>query len=146
MSESFVNLDNARLKEQRDVMKEIAAEEVCPFCEDSLEKYHKQPILSEGAHWRLTTNQWPYEHTEVHLLAIARLHVEKLNDLQPGAGEELIEHFKWAEQEYAVAAGGLAMRFGDTSRNGATVRHLHAHLIVPKQDLKKDQRIRFKIS
>jgi len=106
----------------------------------------KNPILRSGEHWFLTTNQWPYEHTRVHLLAIATYHAEQLQDLKPGSFDELQQHFTWAEEEFKIAAGGLAMRFGDTSRNGATVRHLHAHLIVPEVELGSDEKVRFKIS
>ncbi len=141
-----VNLDNARLDEQRRVMENIVSDDVCPFCPEHLEKYHKQPILRSGEHWVLTPNQWPYENTRVHLLAIAAYHAESLNDLRKGSMDELQEHFQWAEFTYKVAAGGLAMRFGDVMENGATVNHLHAHFIVPEGDLPPDAKVRFKIS
>ncbi|MFZ1302179.1 MAG: hypothetical protein WAQ27_06440 [Candidatus Microsaccharimonas sp.] len=144
-SETFVNLDNARNEEQRRVMETIQDNADCPFCPDHLAKYHKLPILRTGENWLLTTNQWPYENTVHHFLAIAAYHAESLSDLQPGAFEELKDHFAWAEDEFKIASGGIAMRFGDTSNNGATVRHLHAHLIQPKPDLEKSDKVRFKI-
>lgn len=145
MSEQ-VNLDNARYDDQRRVMSEIVADGVCPFCADHLEKYHKEPILRQGEHWTLTPNQWPYEHTRVHLLAISSYHTEALSDLKPGSMDELLDHLQWAEFTYNVAAGGLAMRFGDVKKNGATVNHLHAHFIVPEDNLPPDTKVRFKIS
>lgn len=143
--EIFVNLDNARNDHQREVMNDIANNQECPFCPDALHKYHKEPILRQGEHWLLTPNQWPYDNTRVHLLAIAAYHAERINDLKPGSLEELQTHFAWAEDEFKIAAGGLAMRFGDTSGNGATVRHLHSHLIVPEDGLTREQKVRFKI-
>ena len=143
--ESFVNLDNARLPEQRQVMTDIENNQECPFCPENLEKYHKEEILRKGAHWILTRNQWPYKNTDLHLLAIAAYHAEKLSDLREGSFNELQEHMVWAENEYNIIAGGIAMRFGDTSHNGATVRHLHAHLIVPSIDKPADEKVRFKI-
>jgi ATP adenylyltransferase len=144
-SESFVNLNNARNDEQRGVMETIEQNNECPFCPDALHKYHQQPILRSGEHWLLTPNQWPYDNTRTHLLAIAAYHAETLADLQPGSFDELQTHFAWAEAEFKIAAGGLAMRFGDTARNGATVRHLHAHLIQPDPDRPEDAKVRFKI-
>lgn len=141
-----VNLGNARHDEQRGVMEEIVRDGVCPFCPEHLEKYHKEPILRRGEHWILTPNQWPYEHTRVHLLAIASYHAESLGDLKKGSLDELQEHFAWAEFTYKVASGGLAMRFGDVMKNGATVNHLHAHFIVPEDNLPPDAKVRFKIS
>jgi diadenosine tetraphosphate (Ap4A) HIT family hydrolase len=145
MAKDFVNLDNARHDDQRDVMKGIAQDGVCPFDEEYLANYHKQPILRRGKYWTLTLNQWPYEHTRVHLLAIARLHVESLDALDAAAGEELFAHAQWAIKEYNIDFGGLAMRFGDVKQNGASVNHLHAHIIVPDAGRPADAKVRFKI-
>lgn len=146
MSESFVNLENARFDDQRDVMRAIEEDGVCPFCPEHLNTYHKQPLLREGEHWKITPIQWPYEHTSTHLLAIAAYHAEKLQDLRDGSFDELQKHFQWAETEYQIAAGGLAMRFGDVRLNGASVKHLHMHLIVPDPDKSPQAKVRFKIS
>jgi diadenosine tetraphosphate (Ap4A) HIT family hydrolase len=82
----------------------------------------------------------------VHLLAIARLHVESIEDLPEGAGEELFDHVRWAIKEFKIDFGGLAMRFGDVRHNGASVNHLHAHIIVPAKDKPADAKVKFKIS
>lgn len=145
-SESFVNLDNARSEEQRHVMEKIEAGNYCPFCPEHLADTHEKPIIRKGEHWVFTENRWPYKNTIHHWLLIAAYHAETLNDLRSGAFEEYGEHVKWAEREYRIAAGGLAMRFGDVSGTGATVRHLHGHLIVPKSDLPREEKVRFKIS
>ena len=142
----FVNLANARNGEQKGVMKEIAKEGHCPFCTENLAKYHKNHIEREGAHWLITKNQWPYDYTEVHLLAILTYHAEDVSGLKPGALDELQSHLEWAVKSYGIAAGGLAMRFGGIDSNGASVRHLHAHIIKPDPSRKKDQKVRFKIS
>src|SRR5690606_31473617 len=105
----------------REVMKGIVSDDVCPFCSESLQKYHKQPILIEGEHWIVTTNQWPYEHTDVHFLFIARKHVEIITELADGAFEELGNHAKELVKAHNLEYGGLAMRFGDPTRTGATV-------------------------
>lgn len=148
MSESrkYINLENARLDEQRQVMEEIADNDECPFCPENLSKYHKQEILRKGAHWILTHNQWPYEHTDLHLLAIATYHAVDLSQLRKGSFDELQEHFAWASEEYQVAAGGIAMRFGDVTQTGATVDHLHGHFIVPSKNRGPEDKVRFKIS
>jgi diadenosine tetraphosphate (Ap4A) HIT family hydrolase len=142
----FVNLNNARFDEQRRVMEDIKNNKECPFCPENLSKYHKEEILRKGAHWILTRNQWPYKYTDPHLLAIATYHAEKISDLRDGSFDELQDHIVWAEREFKIITGGLAMRFGDMSRNGATVNHLHMHLIVPSIDKPEDQKINFKIS
>jgi len=127
----FVDLDNARVLEQKRVMEDIIDADHCPFCLENLKKYHKKPILKEGKYWLLTENQWPYANTKVHLLAIYKKHIENLADLDPKAGEELLEFFKWAEKKYQVPGGGFVMRFGDTDYSAGTVAHLHAQFLVP---------------
>ena len=127
---TFVNLENARHDEQRAVMEVIAAAGVCPFCPDQLKKFHSKPVLRETKHWMLTENQWPYENTRIHLLAIYKTHAEKLKDLNPNAGRELLDLMSWAEKKYRVKGGGFGVRFGDPKYNGGTVKHLHAQFIV----------------
>jgi ATP adenylyltransferase len=144
--EAYVNLDSARFDDQRKTMENIIQDGVCPFCPENLARYHKQEILKEGSSWLLTPNQWPYEHTSHHLLAIAKNHVESLAELGPSDFAELLQLFQWAETTYGVTSGGVAMRFGDVTRNGASVRHLHAHFIVPSDDKPAEHQIRFKIS
>lgn len=145
-SKDYVNMDNARHDDQRTVMQQIIDDGVCPFDEVYLEKYHTPPILRRGTFWTVTPNQWPYEHTSLHLLAIARNHVESIDELEHGAGEELFDHVRWAIKAYKIDFGGLAMRFGDVKHNGASVDHLHVHLIVPDKDKPADAKVRFKIS
>ncbi len=142
----FVNMNNARLDEQRRVMEDIIENQECPFCYENLSKYHKQKTLNKGKHWTITKNQWPYKYTDIHLLAILNYHAEKLSDLQKGALGELQEHMVWAEKEFNIIAGGICMRFGDMTNSGATVNHLHVHLIVPSADKPADEKVRFKIS
>lgn len=142
----YVNLASARSDDQRKVLARITEDGVCPFCPDHLARYHTQKILRRGIHWVLTPNQWPYDHTQTHLIAIATTHVEYLADVENDAFAELLEHFKWAEKEYSVDFGAMVMRFGDTKRNGASVRHLHAHFIVPDKNRPDGVHVRVKVS
>jgi ATP adenylyltransferase len=141
----FINLANAREGNQKKVMEEIAVDGVCPFCPENLAKYHKQPILKDGKYWLLTTNQWPYKYTKKHLLAIAKKHVTHINELSKDAVNELMEMFIEAAKEYGIGGGGIGLRFGNTDHTGATVSHLHAHLIEPEPDHPSDSPVRFKI-
>jgi diadenosine tetraphosphate (Ap4A) HIT family hydrolase len=126
-------------------MENIKNEKHCPFCEENLRKYHKEPILKEGKYWILTKNQWPYKGTKLHLLAILKKHAERLGELTPEEGAELFELFQWAERSNRVLGGGFAMRFGDMRYSGGTVRHLHAQFIVPDVDNPDAEPVRFKI-
>ncbi len=142
---SFVDLDNARFDDQRAVMNEIQDQAHCPFCLENLRKYHKQPIIKEGKYWIITPNQWPYDHTKVHLMAILKKHAERLQDIEPEAGKELFELFAEIEKEQNIPGGGIAMRFGDTAHSAGTVRHIHAQFIEPDIEAADYESVRFKI-
>lgn len=131
-SKQFVDLENARLDEQKKVMQDIITADECPFCTENLRKYHKPPILREGKYWLVTTNQWPYAHTQLHLLFILKEHAVSITEIPADAGAELVEHAQWAAAEYDIPGGGLVMRFGDTAHSAGTVAHLHAQLVVPQ--------------
>jgi len=127
----FVDLDNARVEEQRQVMAEIIKAGHCPFCAENLEKYHHQPWMKEGKYWLVTTNSWPYENTQHHLLLIYKPHAVRLAELEPAAGQELFVFLAELEKGLALPGGGFSVRFGDTNYSAGSVNHLHAQLIVP---------------
>lgn len=140
-----VNLDNARLPAQLEVMQGIIDDDVCPFCIDSLRKYHKKPILEIGEHWLLTENQWPYANTKFHYLLIALQHIESILDAGPGAFEELGEMSKLVLRKENTDFGGLAMRFGDITKTGATVGHLHTHIMQVSPNIPPGEKLKFKL-
>jgi len=43
----------------------------------------------------------------------------------------------WAIKKWKIRGGGVAMRFGKTDYTGASVSHLHFHIISPELDKKK---------
>lgn len=130
----FVDLDNARYEDQRQIMEEILKVGHCPFCQGNFEKYNTEPYLKDGQHWFLTYNKWPYENTKNHFLLITKEHVEAFSELSPAASAELFELASWAIQEFKMEGGALALRFGSTDYSAGTVQHLHAQLIQPDID------------
>ena len=147
-AKAFVNLQNARVDEQRAVMEQIEKDGVCPFCPEHLPKYHRKPILQEAKHWVVTENDWPYENTRVHLLIILKAHAEDLFGFEIQAWLELLELVQWAVQEYKITGGALGIRFGNPDMTGATVKHLHVHLIAVEITDKEDpnyKRVRFRV-
>lgn len=133
----FINLSATRRDDQRVVMAKIDEQGHCPFCPENLAEYHKAPIIQEGKYWWLTNNQWPYEKVKHQLLAIHKIHIEHISELDPAAGAELIAMFAAEAKTRNIPGGGLAMRFGSSPHGnyGSSVLHLHAHLIEP--DLEK---------
>lgn len=143
----YIDLKNARTDDQKEVMKQIIDDDVCPFCIENLSNYHKNPILHEGEYWLFTKNQWPYDGVKHQYLAIAKKHVEKLEELPPEAGAELFKYFSQLTKENEMKGGGVAMRFGPPNEHGSygsTVAHLHAHLIEPDLENMEKDKFKFK--
>lgn len=126
-----VNTNHARSADQREALERIVTRGECPFCEGNLAKEHHKPILHDNGRWLVTENQWPYSGTRRHLLLILKRHAQHADDLTPEEQVSLFDAVGWANREFRIEAAGLVMRYGDTSRAGSTVTHLHAHIVEP---------------
>ncbi len=130
MEKKFVNPKNARPGQHyENVIKEIAEHKVCPFCPEHIAKYHKNPILIEGKFWLVTDNMYPYQPTKNHVIFIHKTHIEKIDELGKEAWRELYEHLTKIIADRKIEGGSFLLRFGDTEYTGASVTHLHAHLV-----------------
>lgn len=121
----------AKSAEYKAILESVSQAGNCPFCTEHF-KYHKQPILKKLSNWLLTRNSWPYKNTAEHFLIISTIHKETLTELTTADLAAVKKLTIWAQQQFKLAGGGLTLRFGDTTHTGATVCHLHFHLIVPK--------------
>ncbi len=130
--EPLLNLGNARVEAQREKMKKLLAKGKCPFCYDHLEEYHDNPIewKNSGQFWIVTKNDYPYAPAPTqHYLLIHRDHIEDIHHLHPGAALELIHMTNDIRMRCGIEGATLMMRFGSSTFTGATVSHLHAHVI-----------------
>ena len=148
--DNFVNIDNARNDEQKQVMEKIRAEGFCPFCPENLDKSELEPAITDIKldFWNVRKNRWPYENTRLHLLIIHNEHAEKISEIKSEAWAELQKIIEWAEKKYELKSGGFGMRFGDPKQNGASVDHLHGHIItadVTDKDSPEYKPVRFRV-
>ena len=93
-------------------------------------------------YWLVTKNNWPYKGSKHHLLFITRDHIEATQDLSPAAWTDLQKLYKKVISEGAIKGATLMLRSGDTKITGATVNHLHAHLVVGSPRTKNTEPIR----
>lgn len=121
--------------EYEDVISSIEEKGKCPFCKGNF-KYHKEPILHKENGWFLTKNSWPYENSEYHFIIIGERHKENFSELTETDFRSVKKLTNWALKKFQIKGGALTVRFGDTDHTGATVCHLHFHLISPKLDKK----------
>lgn len=142
MSEEPTILKHAREPHQLAAMQRINDAGYCPFCWENFEIEHHKPILWQGKHWLVTENFAPYPNSKLHLLLIYGKHALSPTDIDSDGWQELGSIMSWYERKYKPGAGALCMRFGSPNQSGASVGHLHAHLIMPDVN---NEPIRFKI-
>ena len=135
MITKFVNFKNAKTGEYKKILKKIAKTAKCPFCKENL-KYHRKPELKRKVDWFLTRNSWPYENARYHLIILGDKHKESFSELTKKDLEKVAYLTRWAIKKFNIKGGALAMRFGEIDFTGASVSHLHFHLISPKKNLK----------
>lgn len=134
---NFVNLSNAkRGNEYEKVIEEIQKHAVCPFCPENISKYHKNPI-EKRTHWLVTNNMYPYKPVNHHILLIHAKHIEHISEITPEAWVELKTILDETTEKKPITGGSLMLRFGNTNFTGASVTHLHAHIIQSNPDDKE---------
>jgi ATP adenylyltransferase len=144
---SGYNLTSGRTPEQIEKMKKLAESGICAFCPEHFEEFHDNPIEFQTDHWIVSKNDYPYENTSLHLLLIAKAHVQKVGELSQSARGDFMEVIARVEKEFDLFSFGVGLRAGDFRYNGGSVDHLHAHVIVGDfTDTAKHQKVRFKMS
>lgn len=73
-------------------------------------------------------------------------HVESFDQLSQEAIKDFGQVVSSVIQGLGLEFGALGMRFGDMSRTGGSVAHLHAHIKVGDVDNPDHQPVRFKMS
>jgi len=142
----FVNSTYAKNGVYAETIKSIQGRKVCPFCPEVFPgQWHTNPILRRSGNWLITRNMFPYTNTQEHLLIVGNRHIEELAQLGKGDFADILKLAKWATMKLGLPGGLLAMRFGDSAYTGATVKHIHAHLVVPKQIEGSTQVVNFPI-
>jgi hypothetical protein len=145
----FVDMRNARTKDQKKTMKKIVAAGIDPFAKENLKKYAKLKIIRETMFWIFAHNEWPYRGAKHklpvkrHIMAIAKNYCETPFELRPIELTELFMVFKELSQKLKIKGGGICLRFGNTLRSGATVKRLHVHLVEPDVKKKKYEPVSF---
>ena len=126
----FVDVKNTRTPEQRRVYEKIEQEGIDPFEFEHFRKHHPHPIVFENQNWFLTHNAFPYQGMSLHLLLVHKTFITSIEQITPESWLDFSALIQFATQEFKLTSGGFFMRFGDTTKTGGTVTHLHAHIMV----------------
>jgi ATP adenylyltransferase len=142
--ESLYNFENFRTAEQLAQMRELAESGRCLFCPD--QRGTDLPVLHRLPQWTVISNRFPYRGTRLHLLLVPDEHVADLIDLSAPAQAGFWAALAWVRSEYGLTFYSLAARNGDPRFTGATIRHLHVHLLQGDVDDPAHEPVRAKLS
>jgi ATP adenylyltransferase len=126
--------ENARNPEQLAEMRRLDAAGICLFCPDELARHPRQQILFATRHWSVTPNEFPYPGTALHLLLIPREHAGDMLELSEAARADFWQALAEVARRYELRHYGLGIRNGDCRLTGATIAHVHAHVLAGSGD------------
>jgi diadenosine tetraphosphate (Ap4A) HIT family hydrolase len=142
----FYYLSNYRTEEQLADMLRLDAQGICLFCRPHLESDAEQRILHRTDSWSVTLNEFPYRGTRLHLLLVPDEHVGDLLDLSAAAQADFWAALGWVRSRYELTYYGLGARNGDGRFTGATIEHVHVHVVVGDVDSQTYEPVRLKFS
>jgi ATP adenylyltransferase len=140
------NLEAGRSQAQIDDMKQLLEKGECFMCYKSLTQYKNNRIEFETKHWIVTPNAYPYKHTKLHLLLISRRHVSIMSELTKEERADFTDAIVEIEKRHKLKYYSVAMRNGDFRYTGASVEHLHAHIIVGDHESDEFEPVRVKLA
>jgi ATP adenylyltransferase len=138
--------DNYRTEEQLAEMRRLEAAGICLFCPDALREHAQQRVVIETRHWAVTPNAFPYGGTRLHLLVVPVQHVNDLLDLDDEALADFWAAMREIRRQYSLDYYGLGVRNGNCSFTGATIAHVHAHVLVGDPDTEPEVPVRMRLS
>ncbi|UCF06727.1 MAG: HIT domain-containing protein [bacterium] len=105
-------------------------EEGCLFCRlQQAERDEEIGILRRGAHWYVVLNIFPY--TNGHIMVVAVRHIERLGEMTPEEGAELVSLLAVSERAIDEVYRPEGLNIGvnrGVSAGAGVVGHLHFHL------------------
>ena len=135
-------LGNGRTDEQLAEMRRLEAEGICLFCPGQLNRQ----VLHRTPQWTVTSNDFPYRGTRLHLLLVPDEHVTDLVDLSAEAQRDFWSALAWVRDHHGLAHYGVAARNGRCEFTGGTIRHVHVHVVQGDVDDPRHEPVRVKLS
>ena len=121
---------NGRNEEYQNQLNRILESGICPFCAGG-ETLREQEILRQNKNWWVKENAHPLANTLCHFVITPHRHIESVDAISPEEWLDLQEMRAWLKAQYNFTGDAMYVRSGEPLVTGATVAHLHWHLIVP---------------
>jgi len=142
---NLFNHNNVRNKEQIRRMNMAEENNLCPFCSEGLIKIHQQPILHEIDGIFITKSAFPYNGTSQHYMIIPKEHITDISKLTSKQWSAVGLLLQWVQDKYKLHSGGLFIRFGDMTKTGSSVAHLHFQVLSGTKSEKDTDRESLKV-
>ena len=126
----YIYPPNARKQEQLDIMMDKENNNLDPLDPNVIE----QEILFFTNHWYISMNRFPHQDTGIQYLIIAKDGVYDINDMSDEMWIELKSIWLTMTEKYNIPGGALCFRFGKQELSGASLKRLHAHLVMPTEN------------
>ena len=140
-------MSNHRTAEQLAEMQRLEAAGICLFCPGGARDAGRQrAVLWESRHWAVLPNDFPYRGTMLHLLVVPHEHVNDMLDLDEESLGDFWDVLKVIRQRFSLDHYGLGVRNGDCGFTGATIAHVHAHILVGDPTVEPEVPVRMKFS
>ena len=143
---SLYCMDNVRTAQQLAEMRRLDAAGICLFCPEHLRQHAGQEILWRTRYWSVTPNKFPYAGTATHLLLVPDTHVGDLLDLDPEVQHDFWLALAAVRERFGLTYYGLGVRNGDCRFTGATIAHVHAHVLTGDPHESADAPVRMRFS
>jgi diadenosine tetraphosphate (Ap4A) HIT family hydrolase len=134
MKAPYVYPKNAGSDEYRKKLEFIDELGINPFAQKYLTdpRFDQKEIIFETKHWSVFSNQHKYKDVEHQFVFVSKEESETLWELSPAAYLNLRATIKAVCRKNKIEGGGIVSRFGLPNKSGATVKHLHVQLLVPR--------------
>jgi ATP adenylyltransferase len=139
-------LDNYRTAEQLAEMRRLEAAGLCLFCPEGLRSRSAQQVLFRTRHWTALPNDFPYAGTSLHVLLVPGQHVGDVLDLDADVQADFWVALAQVRERYGLTHYGLGLRNGDCRYTGATIVHVHAHVMVGDPAAEPEVPVRMRLS
>ncbi len=129
MAKSHVKHDNARYKKQVERMQLLEKKVGCFFCKKNYLKVGASELIYENKDWYIKKNDFPYQGTVYHYLIAPKKHITQAIEISNSAWINFSKSIAWLDRQLKVSGYSLLVRSGDMRYTGATLDHLHFHVV-----------------
>lgn len=125
----YIYPPNARNQEQLDIMLNFEKKGKDPLDINNID----QVVLFKTDYWYVSENRFPYPDVKKQFLIVSLNGIYNINDISVEMWIDLKDIWKRLISEYKLDGGAFCFRFGNPALSSASLKRVHAHIIVPKE-------------